>query len=165
MIVVTINFEGLAMNWYRAQEERERFTNWLNLKERLLAEVEFCEPVGLAQMMRLAQRVENREIIRNEANLKGYAGASNTTFPMRTITSRGLTAGAGENKKEGPSKQLFDAEFQARKEKGLCFHCNEKYSFDHKHKAKEQRELRMFVATTNDGEMEIIEEAESERKS
>lgn len=36
------------------------------------AEVEFCQPVGLAQMMRLAQVVENQEIIRNEANLKGY---------------------------------------------------------------------------------------------
>lgn len=31
------------------------------------AEVEFCEPIGLAQ------RVENREIVRNEANLKGYS--------------------------------------------------------------------------------------------
>ena len=40
---------------------------------------------------------------------------------------------------------LPDAEFQARKKKGLCFRCNEKYSADHKCKIKELRELRMFV--------------------
>ena len=36
LIVATISFEGSALNWYRAQEEREKFTDWLNLKERLL---------------------------------------------------------------------------------------------------------------------------------
>lgn len=34
------------------------------------AEVECWEPVGLAQMMKLAQRVENRELTRREAGLK-----------------------------------------------------------------------------------------------
>lgn len=36
LTVTTISFEGLALNWYRSQEERDKFTNWLNLKERLL---------------------------------------------------------------------------------------------------------------------------------
>ncbi|TYK30735.1 transposon Tf2-1 polyprotein isoform X1 [Cucumis melo var. makuwa] len=86
------------------------------LLPRIKAEVEFCQPVGLAQMMRLAQLVENREIIRNEANLKGYSGGkysssspstikindskNNTVFPIRTVTLRGNTT--GEVKKEGP---------------------------------------------------------------
>ena len=39
-------------------------------------------------------------------------------------------------------KRLSDAEFQARKEKGLCFRCNEKYSHDHRCKNREQMELR-----------------------
>ncbi|TYK07935.1 transposon Tf2-1 polyprotein isoform X1 [Cucumis melo var. makuwa] len=89
-------------------------------------EVEFCQPINLAQMMRLGQLVENQEIILNEANLKGYSGGKystssssiiksnitaspndnkgNTIFPMRTITLRENTA--GEVKKEGPSKRL-----------------------------------------------------------
>ena len=74
--------------------------------------------------------VENHEIIRGEANLKGYARGkyppssststksgistnsndhkSNVTFPMRTITLRGVASG---EVKEGPTKRLFDMEF------------------------------------------------------
>ena len=36
VLVVTISFEGLMLNWYRAQEERDKFIGWSNLKERLL---------------------------------------------------------------------------------------------------------------------------------
>ena len=36
LLVATISFEGPALNWYRAQEEREKFVDWPNLKERLL---------------------------------------------------------------------------------------------------------------------------------
>ena len=132
VLVATTSFDGPTLNWYRAQEERDKFTGWSNLKDRLLtcfrfvregsicgqflrimqqsmveeycnqfyklmaplsdlqdrvveetfmnglfpwikAEVDFCRPVSLAQMIQAAQLVENREIIRNEANLKGYA--------------------------------------------------------------------------------------------
>lgn len=84
------------------------------------AEVELWKPVGMAQMMRLAQRVENREIIQRETNLVKYSrgkylihtsnstkpnisvntneNKSRTLFPMRTITLRGVTT--GENRKE-----------------------------------------------------------------
>ncbi|XP_031745972.1 uncharacterized protein LOC116406393 [Cucumis sativus] len=237
VLVATISFEGPALNWYRAQEERDKFTGWHNLKERLLvrfrssregsicgqflrikqqttveeyrnefdrlmapladlqdrvveetfmnglfpwikAEVVFCKPVGLAEMMHAAQLVENREIIRKEANLNGYAKGKypppnssiirssaamnhsedkgNTIFPIRTVTLRTAT---GEVKKEGPTKRLPDAEFQARKEKGLCFRCNEKYFHGHRCKGREQRELRMYVVK-EDEEYEIVEEAE-----
>ncbi|TYK19856.1 ty3-gypsy retrotransposon protein [Cucumis melo var. makuwa] len=88
----------------------------------------------------------------------GVAGESkgNTSFPIRTITLR--SSGPNENRREGTYKRLPDAEFQARKEKGLCFRCNEKYSADHKCKMKEQRELRMFVVTKGKEEYEIVEE-------
>ena len=33
MTVATISFEGPTLNWYRSQEEREKFTDWTNLKE------------------------------------------------------------------------------------------------------------------------------------
>lgn len=97
--------------------------------------------------MKLTQRVENREITQRKANLKGnlegkylfpYLNNSKSdnsknmnenktgnTFPMRTITLRGVEA--EENRKEGPAKQLTDVEFQAQREKGLCFRCDEKY--------------------------------------
>ncbi|KAA0037013.1 peroxidase 64 [Cucumis melo var. makuwa] len=166
MLVSTISFDGPALNWYRSQEEREKFTSWSNLKERLLvrfrssrdgtilgkflrvkqestvddyrnlfdklvaplsdvpdpviedtfmnglfpwirAEVILCRPKGLAEMMEFAQLVENREIVRNEANLNNLASGkyqntvnnrtsantnsdnkTNTNFPMQTITLR-----------------------------------------------------------------------------
>ncbi|KAL0550402.1 hypothetical protein IC582_014912 [Cucumis melo] len=83
-------------------------------------------------------------------------------FPIRTITLR--SSDVGEVRKEDTSKQLPNVEFQARKEKGLCFRCNEKYSADNKCKMKEQRELRMFVVVNETEEYEIIQESEPERK-
>ena len=128
--------------------------------------------------MQYAQKVEFREILKREANLSGYARAKfsnypyvqtkpntannyqenrgNTVFPIKTITMRGSTT--NENKKEGPSNRLSDAEFQAKREKGLCFKCDEKYYSGHKCKAKEIRELRMFVVRADNVEEKIIEE-------
>ncbi|KAA0039090.1 ty3-gypsy retrotransposon protein [Cucumis melo var. makuwa] len=148
------------------------------------SEVVFCRPKGLAEMMEVAQMVENREIVRIEAKLSGYLGGKltgqvngngkvasssvageskgNTSFPIRTITLS--SSGPNENRREGSYKRLLDAEFQARKEKGLCFRCNEKYSADHKCKMKEQRELRMFVVTEGKEEYEIVEEEKEEKK-
>ncbi|TYK02029.1 Ty3/gypsy retrotransposon protein [Cucumis melo var. makuwa] len=243
MLVSTISFDGPALNWYRSQEEREKFTSWANLKERLLvrfrssrdgtilgrflrvkqestvddyrnlfdklvaplsdvpdpvvedtfmnglfpwirAEVRICRPKGLAEMMEFAQLVENREIDRNEANLNNFAGGkysqqntvnsrtpantnsdskTNTNFPMRTITLR--SSNNAKIRKDGNSKRLPDAEFQARKEKGLCFRCNEKYSADHRCKMKELRELKMFVVKKEGEEYEIIEENAAEEKT
>ena len=44
------------------------------LKPWIQAEMDFYEPKGLSQMMRIAQKVENKEDIRREANLPGYSG-------------------------------------------------------------------------------------------
>lgn len=174
-----------------AEEYRNLFVNWLPLyrifrrkfwKKLLLEgcyqEVEFCRLVRFSQMMQYAQMVENREILRKEANLPRYnrgkfpyypyvhtksnatnnyqKNRGNVVFSIRTITLRGSTT--NENKKERPSKRLSDVEFQAKREKGLCFKCDEKYCSGHKCKAKEIRELRMFVIRADNVEEEIIEE-------
>ncbi|TYK18318.1 ty3-gypsy retroelement transposase [Cucumis melo var. makuwa] len=75
---------------------------------------------------------------------------------MRTITLRGVTT--TDNRREGPSKRLSNAEFQARREKRLCFKCDEKYYARHRCKAKEQKELKMLVVREDGEEFEIIEE-------
>ena len=158
-------------------EYRNLFDKWVaplsDLPEKVVEETFMS---GLAQMMRIAQNVEKREDIRREAKLPGYSGEktvssysiakANTNantgenkgggnWPMRTITLRGTSK--EEVRKEGPTKRLSDAEFQSRKEKGLCFRCNEKYSHDHKCKMKEQRELRMIVMKGEGDEYEIVE--------
>lgn len=75
---------------------------------------------------------------------------------MRTITLRGMTV--GDNRWEGPSKRLSDAEFQAQSEKGLCFCCEENYYARHRCKVKERKELRVLVVQPNEEELEVIEE-------
>ncbi|TYK04845.1 retrotransposon protein [Cucumis melo var. makuwa] len=144
--------------------DRNLRCQYLTVLIQIPAEVEGWEPIGLEQMIKLAQRVENREITQREASfMKTIEGKVQTTFPiqksvilitmnenkpgnsypMRTITLRGVTA--GENRRERPGKRLSDAEFQAREDKGLCFRCDEKYHVGHRCKIKEQMELRMFV--------------------
>ena len=119
----------------------ETFMN--GLKPWIKADMECWEPMGLAQMMKLAQKIENREVIRGESSFKRAADGkfqvsasfkpqipvisndnkSGGIVRMRMITLRGV---AGEpNRREGPLKRLSDAEFQARREKGLCFRCEE----------------------------------------
>ena len=48
------------------------------------AEVAFCRPKGLAEMMQVAQLVENRDLIRNEASLNGFSGGK---YPPQTVSS------------------------------------------------------------------------------
>lgn len=119
----------------------EKFMN--GLKPWIKADMECWEPMGLAQMMKLAQKIENREVIMGESSFKRAADGkfqvsasfkpqipvisndnkSGGIVRMRMITLRGV---AGEpNRREGPLKRLSDAEFQARREKGLCFRCEE----------------------------------------
>ena len=172
-----MNIEIFSISWLPLYQIFRR-KSWIK------DEVEFCRSVGLSQMMKYAQMVENKEILRREANLSGYAGAKfpnypsvnikpnvvnnyqknkgNIVFPMRTITLQGSTA--NDHKKEGPSKRLLDAEFQVKIEKGLCFKCDEKYYSGHKCKTKEIREQRKFVVRANNMEEEIIEKDEHEQK-
>lgn len=59
--------------------------------------------------------------------------------------------------RDGPPRRrlnLTEAKLQARREKGLCFHCNEKYSLDHRCK----RELQILIVHDEDREEGVTEE-------
>ncbi|KAA0057268.1 Ty3/gypsy retrotransposon protein [Cucumis melo var. makuwa] len=138
-------------------------------------------------MMKMTLKIENRELVRTECGLSSAydsktaqrtanacnANASTTNegsttggWPMRTITLREVAT--GENRRERPTKRLTNAEFQARREKGLCFRCGEKYHAGHRCKTKDSKELRMLLVKESGEELEIIEEeyfdAETEMK-
>ena len=139
------------------------------------AEVAFCRPKSLAKMMEVAKLVENKEIFRREANLNGYSDRKNSVqaFGENKVVTNNATGeikgntlrspGPNENRREGTYKRLSNAEFQIRKEKGLCFRCNEKYSADHKCKMKDHLELRMFVVANDKEELEIVDREEVEK--
>ena len=62
LIVATISFEGPTLNWYRAQEERDKFIDWLNLKERLLLRFRFmCEGSLYGCFLRIQQDLSAEE--------------------------------------------------------------------------------------------------------
>lgn len=111
----------------------ETFMN--GLSPWLKSEVETLEPVGLAQMMKLTLKIENREMVRKECGLSSaydtkpsyktqhlrnssVTPANEATdtgnWPMRTITLKEIAA--GDNRRERPTKRLTDAKFQAKRE-------------------------------------------------
>lgn len=47
MIVVMISFEGSTLNWYRSQEH-EKFTDWTNMKKRLLIQFQSIREGSIA---------------------------------------------------------------------------------------------------------------------
>ncbi|KAA0043866.1 Ty3/gypsy retrotransposon protein [Cucumis melo var. makuwa] len=150
----------------------------------LKSEVETLEPIGLSQMMKLALKIENRELIQRECGLvstydtqpnhknpqplKGKEQSKNVAptsvkelvtagnWPMQTITLREVAA--GDNRRDGPTKRLTDGEFQARRVKGLCFRCGEKYFAGHRCKTRENKEFRMLLVKEGGEELKIVEE-------
>lgn len=64
------------------------------------------------------------------------------------------------NQREGLAKRLTDVEFQAKREKGLCFRCDKCYTTGHCCKARDQRELRIPVVTEKEEDLEGIEDIE-----
>lgn len=127
------------------------------------------------QMMKLAQRVENRELRQIDAGLGTKASPQLPLFdrkephllavlkdggkmmenpPMRTITLRGVSTIG--NRREGLARRLTNVEFQAKRDKGLCFRCDEQYSAGHRCKNRDQRELRVLVVMGGVDDLEVV---------
>lgn len=82
---------------------KETFTN--GLFPWIRAEVEYSKPVGLPQMMCLAQKAEVRELIRREANLYGYSRGKHLYNPTNYNK---LNSGANANEgKAGVSTPMW----------------------------------------------------------
>lgn len=58
---------------------------------------------------------------------------------------------------------MTDVEFQNKREKGLCFHCDEKYTPKHRCKKKEMRELRVLLVNDTE-EIEILQATPTEEE-
>ncbi|KAA0055926.1 transposon Tf2-1 polyprotein isoform X1 [Cucumis melo var. makuwa] len=97
LTVAVISFDGPALDWYRSQEEREVFKGFLEetfmkgLSPWLKSEVETWEPTGLAQMMKMALKIENREMVRKECGLSSVYDSKAT---QRTANARNASATA-----------------------------------------------------------------------
>ncbi|KAA0053502.1 ty3-gypsy retroelement transposase [Cucumis melo var. makuwa] len=114
----------------------ETFMN--GLSPWLKAKVECLEPIGLTQMMKLALKIDNREVIRREAGLKSvYGGKYQITLP---------------NDKSNL------ASFSLEEKWDYVSDVKKSIMHGHRYKVKEQKELRLLMVHENGEELEIIEE-------
>ena len=60
---------------------------------------------------------------------RGKAISTSGSLPLNTSRTMSLSSSTNPYKRQ---LRLTDAEFQARKDKGLCFHCDDKFSPGHK---------------------------------
>ncbi|TYJ97524.1 transposon Tf2-1 polyprotein isoform X1 [Cucumis melo var. makuwa] len=154
MTVSVISFDGPTLDWFRSQEQRNKFTDWSNLKSKLLERFRSIREGSLYDKIFAIKQTTTVEEYQNLFD--------RLVAPLSNLSDKN-TANE-EAKREGSSKRLSDAEFKAKREKGLCFKCDEKYYSGHKCKVPELRELRMFVVHDNNVEEEIIEEEDEEPK-
>nr|GLL44635.1 uncharacterized protein LOC109179602 [Ipomoea trifida] len=146
------------------------------LKPNLRREMLIAKPQSLLEAFKLAKAFEVRheEIVRDSrATNRGWS--YKTTFPVRdsrasndghtlphevSVTqfpsSKGLLptpppSSKGVATSTVPIRRMSAAEVQARREKGLCFYCDQKYSPGHRCK----RSLHLLIAADDGGEDEI----------
>lgn len=133
------------------------------LRVEIQAEVRIRQPVGLARIMNLAQRVEDRDLILGKSrDGRGNTFLKNQGFGGSRSELLLQTAAVVEQKnnvrQEILFKKLTDSECQAKSDKGLCLRCDEKYSVGHGCKNKKMQVLLV------DDEVALKERNESDKE-
>lgn len=140
----------------------------LGLQPDIRAEVVSRTPIGLEDIMKQAQIVEDRNLTLKlytedisigpkEGIKKGghdYLAKNNNMAKKENhrfinLPDKGT---GGRRDTTTPSRRLSEAEYQAKRAKGLCFRCDEKFTIGHRCKNRETRELRVLLV---DGMEEI----------
>ncbi|KAL4591834.1 hypothetical protein LXL04_004807 [Taraxacum kok-saghyz] len=136
------------------------------LKKEIRAEVRVMNPRSLDQAMELAIRIEDK--INASSGRATYSKNQTTTgFTPRNLLSTTTTATSGGamggrntttgwNPKTGREvRRLTEKELQDKKDRGLCFRCDEKWQIGHQCKRKE---LSIMLNLDEEDEQEIPEE-------
>lgn len=148
------------------------------LKPEIRAELRMLRPNGLDQLMEVAQRIEERNMVVRGSTIGSGQNRGATHFnpfqhqhrsvstttpsaspkPATTnavVLHQNPAAGKGSNP---PFKRLSEAYLKAKREKGLCFRCDKKYSIGHH---CNNRELQVMVIYDEEkDELGVEEEAE-----
>ena len=153
------------------------------LKPEIRAKVRVLKPIGLGPLMELAQLVEEKNLAikamfepsglktkqPNTIRIPGGIKTSGFNYrpslyrardgnkPLESNSSKIVATGT----RTPPTPREFsrrrinltEAELQARREKGLCFHCDEKYSLGHRYK----HELQILIVHEDEREEEEVE--------
>ncbi|KAH9650018.1 hypothetical protein KPL70_026202 [Citrus sinensis] len=134
--------------------------NFINgLKPEIRVEVRIMEPNNLGRAMDLAQKIEEKLwVTKTHKADSGFqrAGGSTRGVNLHSEASRS-SIGANHNtaRLSGEIRRLSDSELQKKREKGLCYRCDEKWAPGHRCKKKE-----LTVLLTYDMDEAEHEEAE-----
>lgn len=133
------------------------------LKEELRIPVQLFKPTELNQAINMAKMLESTLDIWGRKNKWGN---NKTPYSGMSKPAGNFTLPKKEEKKENTEgsisyKKISDAQYQKRRALGLCFHCDEKYSYGHVCKNKQ---FNLIVIEdgedTNEEEQEIEESIE-----
>nr|CAD1835788.1 unnamed protein product [Ananas comosus var. bracteatus] len=117
------------------------------LKESIRTDVQACKPSTLSAAIGLARLYESRE------------QASRRSIPSTTDLKRTpIEKEQNQSRSILPIKKLTPVELKERREKGLCFNCNEKFGPGHR-----CRKLFLIEGSwTDDEENDVIDKAKSQ---
>ncbi|XP_061340529.1 uncharacterized protein LOC133287007 [Gastrolobium bilobum] len=125
------------------------------LKSEIRKEVRMHLPASLEQAIDLAKIVEDKLNDKSTGRTyynRAYTGPSNPSqpglLPTPLAPPKLAITGSGNNKTNIPIKRLTAAEMMERREKGLCYYCNEKFNRTHVCKSK------MFIMLVQDEDNE-----------
>ncbi|MCI04940.1 hypothetical protein A2U01_0025989, partial [Trifolium medium] len=120
------------------------------LKPAIRREVQAFQPLTLTQAINLAKLQEEKLADRSSPNLSVPKPQPTTnTHPSSSSFRPTLSVNPFKNPpKPPPIKRLTPAELQARREKGLCYNCDEKYIQGHRCK----RSFHLLIVEPEDAE-------------
>lgn len=140
--------------------------NFINgLKPEIRVEVRILEPSNLGRAMDLAQRIEEKLwITKAHKPFSGVTRAGTGTSRGSIVPSEAsrsiFRANHSEAKIAGEVRRLSDSELQKKREKGLCFRCDEKWGPGHRCKKKELSVLLIHDADEEESsQIDVTEEA------
>ncbi|KAK9161050.1 hypothetical protein Syun_007391 [Stephania yunnanensis] len=94
-------------------------------------ELSVCEPQTLPEAMGMAKTFDEKSLGSRPITPKPFLK------PFTNLPANAVPATANPAKPAYPLKRLTQAEMAARREKGLCYNCDEKFIPDHKCKNKQ----------------------------
>ncbi|KAL2469553.1 Ty3-gypsy retrotransposon protein [Abeliophyllum distichum] len=160
MEATSVCFEGEALAWFHWEKKRRKLTNWDGLKVMMLERFRPSQEGSMEEKFfgppaREFTQLNPRSLTILNPNPISAFPYSNSPTTSKPGGQRFLPTGKASNP---PFKRLSEAELQLKKEKGLCFRCDEKYTVGHRCKNKE---LQVLLVQEGD-EWEVEEGIEGE---
>ena len=136
------------------------------LKEDIRVEIRMAQPKGLGRIMDLAKKVEERnETLKKPRGQNASYGRQipriHTNFRSQDtatwIKSANPSDKTSSTRPTHPYRRLTEAEILEKREKGLCYRCDEKYNSGHICKRKEMQVL-LVVGDEEEEDEAVLDE-------